>query len=314
MRVFLCYFFVNLLLTIKTIRLIDSFLSYLSFEKKYSVNTVTAYKNDLISFKDFIETEYNQEDLLIVHYNQIRSWIVSLVELKISNRTINRKVSALKSYYKFLQKTEQITVNPLAKHKSLKVQHKVQVPFNSKEINQVINNIDLKDDFISVRNKLIVEVFYSTGVRRNELIYMKQRDVSIEDKTIKVLGKRNKERFVPILASVLVTLKKYLALKKDVVAEVEELFITEKGNKIYETLVYRIINSYFSQVSTKEKKSPHILRHSFATHLLNEGADLNSVKELLGHSSLASTQVYTNNSLDAIKKVYNKAHPKSAKN
>ena len=293
--------------------MIDSFLEYLSLEKKYSVHTITAYKNDLISFRDFIQTEYNQENLLEVHYPQIRSWIVSLVDLEISNRTINRKISSLKSFYKFLQKTKQIEGNPLSKHKALKVAKKVQVPFTAKEINSVINNISLEDDFVSVRNKLIVELFYSTGIRRAELINIKEQNISFSDRTIKVLGKRSKERFVPLLESVIQTLKKYVELKKEYTNDLEELFITEKGNKIYETLVYRIINSYFSTVSSKVKKSPHILRHSFATHLLNEGADLNSVKELLGHSSLASTQVYTHNSLDVIKKIYNQAHPRSNK-
>jgi integrase/recombinase XerC len=293
--------------------LIDAFLEYLSLEKKYSVHTVIAYKTDLLSFRDFLATEYNQEEFLSVHYPQIRNWIVSLVDGKISNRTINRKVSSLKSFYKFLQKTKQIKINPLSKHKALKVAKKVQVPFSSKEINLVINSIDEEHDFTLIRNKLIVELFYSTGIRRTELINIKEVDVSFSNEVIKVLGKRNKERFVPLLKSVVPTLKKYLELKKEFSKELEVLFITEKGNKIYETLVYRIINSYFSKVSTKVKKSPHILRHSFATHLLNEGADLNSVKELLGHSSLASTQVYTHNSLDEIKKVYNQAHPRSNK-
>ena len=293
--------------------MIASFLEYLSLEKKYSAHTIKAYKNDLISFRDFMVTEFSEEDLSKINYNQIRSWIVSLVDLKVSNRSINRKVSSLKSFYKFLQKTHQITGNPLSKHKALKVERKIQVPFNVKEINKVIDLVSDEDDFTSVRNKLIVELFYSTGIRRAELINIKEKDVSLSNKTIKVLGKRNKERFAPLLNTVIYTLKQYLKLKEEFSIGIEELFITEKGNKIYETLVYRIINSYFSQVSTKEKKSPHILRHSFATHLLNEGADLNSVKELLGHSSLASTQVYTHNSLDAIKKVYNQAHPRSNK-
>jgi len=264
-------------------------------------------------FRDFLITEYNQEDLLAVHYPQIRYWIVSLVDSKISNRTINRKVSSLKSFYKFLQKTKQVVINPLAKHKALKVAKKMQVPFTSKEINLVINAIDENNDFSSVRNKLMVELFYSTGIRRAELINIKEKDISFSDGMIKVLGKRNKERFVPLLQSVVSTLNHYLELKKDFFKGGESLFITEKGNKIYETLVYRIINSYFSNVSTKVKKSPHILRHSFATHLLNEGADLNSVKELLGHSSLASTQIYTHNSLEEIKNVYKQAHPRSNK-
>lgn len=293
--------------------MINSFLEYLSLEKQYSEHTATAYKKDLNSFKDFLIEEFNQENLSEVHYNQIRSWIVYLVDLKVSNRTINRKVSSLRSFYKFLQKIHQIEINPLSKHKALKVEKKIQVPFSLKEINLAINELEMDDDFTSIRNKLMVELFYSTGIRRIELINIKEQNISLSERTIKVLGKRNKDRFVPLLSSVIQTLKKYLELKKEFSIGVEELFITEKGNKIYETLVYRVINSYFSKVSTKEKKSPHILRHSFATHLLNEGADLNSVKELLGHSSLASTQVYTHNSLNAIKKVYNQAHPKSNK-
>ena len=293
--------------------MINSFLDYLSLEKKYSVHTVTAYKNDLISFRNFLVEEFSQEKLVEVNYLQIRSWIVVLVDSKLSNKTVNRKVSSLKSFYKFLQKSDQIDVNPLSKHKSLKVAKKVQVPFTSNEINSVIFNIGEGNDFVSLRNKLIVELFYSTGIRRAELINIKEKDISFSNNVIKVLGKRNKERFVPLLQSVVKSMKKYLELKKEIFKDVEELFITEKGNKIYETLVYRIINSYFSNVSSKVKKSPHILRHSFATHLLNEGADLNSVKELLGHSSLASTQVYTHNSLDAIKKVYNNAHPRGNK-
>ncbi len=293
--------------------MINSFLEYISLEKKYSVNTVTAYKNDLISFRDFLLLEYNQENLLEVHYPQIRNWIVSLVDADISNRTINRKVSSLKSFYKYLQKSEQIVINPLSKHKALKIAKKVQIPFTTKEINAVIENIGKENNFTSTRNKLIVELFYSTGIRRTELINIKENNISLSNGTIKVLGKRNKERFVPLLTSVAVTLKSYLEIKKEYSKNLDELFITENGNKIYETLVYRIINSYFSQVSSKVKMSPHILRHSFATHLLNEGANLNSVKELLGHSSLASTQVYTHNSLDAIKQVYNQAHPRSNK-
>ena len=293
--------------------MINSFLDYILLEKKYSVNTITAYKNDLISFRDFLIVEYNQENLLEVHYTQIRNWIVSLVDADISNRTINRKVSSLKSFYKYLQKSEQIKINPLTKHKALKVAKKIQIPFTAKEINSVIENINKENNFTSIRNKLIVELFYSTGIRRTELINIKEKNISFSNGTIKVLGKRNKERFVPLLKSVAVTLKSYLEIKKEYSKNLDQLFITENGNKIYETLVYRIINSYFSQVSSKVKKSPHILRHSFATHLLNEGANLNSVKELLGHSSLASTQVYTHNSLDALKKVYNQAHPRSIK-
>ena len=292
---------------------ITSFLEYLFLEKGYSKHTITAYRTDLIRFKCFCETTHGQDDLLVISYAQVRSWVVSLVNANISNNSINRKVSSLKSFYKFLQKTALREDNPLSKHKALKVAKKVQVPFTAKEIDAVIQNIAKEKDFDSLRNKLLIELLYSTGIRRAELINIKGIDINISDKTIRVLGKRNKERFVPILTSVLVTLNQFLELKIKSTFNSEFLLITSKGNKLYETLVYRIINSYFSQVSPKVKKSPHILRHSFATHLLNEGADLNSVKELLGHSSLASTQVYTHNSLDAIKKVYNQAHPRSNK-
>lgn len=292
--------------------IIDSFLEYLALEKNYSNHTILAYRNDLTSFKDFCVSEFDQEDVQNVVYPQIRSWIVHLVNLGTTNNSINRKVSSLKTFYKFLQKTKQIEANPLAKHKALKTEKKVQVPFSVKEVNYVLDSFE-DDSFENLRNKLIVELFYSTGIRRIELIDIKMSAIDFHDRTIKVLGKRSKERYVPLLPSVFKTLNKYLDVRSVVSSESEYVFITNKGKKIYETLVYRIINKYFSNVSSKVKKSPHILRHSFATHLLNEGADLNSVKELLGHSSLASTQVYTHNSLEKIKKVYNQAHPRSSK-
>jgi len=298
---------------IKKVKMITSFLEYLVLERKYSNHTVTAYKNDLHSFFEFCKEEYETENLKDVHYSQIRSWIVKLVDEGISNNSINRKISSLKSFYKFLQKTNQITTNPLVKHKSLKVAKKVQVPFTSKEINEVIDGLDVESDFKSIRNKLIVELFYSTGMRRAELINLKLNAINFQSKTIKVLGKRNKERLIPLIPSVIKTIEEYISFKNKITTDTDYLFVTEKGKKIYETLVYRVINNYFSIVSTKVKKSPHILRHSFATHLLNQGADLNSVKELLGHSSLASTQVYTHNSLEKIKQVYNQAHPRSHK-
>ena len=293
--------------------MITSFLEYLVLERKYSKHTVTAYRKDITSFFEFCVVEYEAKNLKDINYSQIRSWIVKLVDEGISNNSINRKVSSLKSFYKFLQKTEQIKSNPLTKHKSLKVAKKVQVPFTSKEINEVINNLEFQGDFKSLRNKLIVELFYSTGMRRAELVNLKITSINFQSKTVKVLGKRNKERLIPLIPSVLKTVEEYLIFKNEIVVDNDYLFITEKGKKIYETLVYRVINNYFSNVSTKVKKSPHILRHSFATHLLNQGADLNSVKELLGHSSLASTQVYTHNSLEKIKQVYNQAHPRSHK-
>ena len=293
---------------------IKSFIDYLSFEKKYSDHTITAYQNDLKTFQEFYIQEYQDDNLLTVNYPQIRAWIVSLVDAEISNRTINRKVSSLKSFYKFQQKAKQIEENPLQKHQALKVSKRVQVPFSEKEIINVLRQLDEESDFTSLRNKMMVELLYSTGIRRNELINLKLKDVDFSNNTIKVLGKRNKERFVPLLQSVKDSIKKYLLEREKENSIIDFLFFTDKQKKLYPTFVYRVINEYFSTVSSKVKKSPHVLRHSFATHLLNEGADLNSVKELLGHSSLASTQVYTHSSMGKLKEVYNNAHPRSNKN
>lgn len=293
---------------------INSFLSYLALEKKYSKHTTIAYLNDLNSFQMFCNEMYNGQSIVTVNYTQIRSWIVSLVEANLSNRSINRKVSSLKSFYKFLQKIKEIEINPLAKHKALKIPKQVQVPFSEKEIINALNLIAGNDDFESLRNKLIIELFYATGIRRSELINIKITDIDYVNETVKVLGKRNKERFIPLIKSVRKSLIRYLEVRGEIDTNSSYLFITKKGKIIYDTLVYRVINNYFSSVSSKVKKSPHIIRHSFATHLLNEGADLNSVKELLGHSSLASTQVYTHSSLGKLKEVYNKTHPRSEKN
>ncbi|QCX39692.1 integrase [Aureibaculum algae] len=290
------------------------FIDYLTSEKKYSPHTVRAYQDDLMSFTLFCQETYDSELLLEVNYGQIRSWIVEMVNNNISNRTINRKISSLKTYYKFLVKSKQIKESPLLSHQALKVSKKMQVPFSQAEIEEVLANLSSEDtDFESIRNKLIVELLYSTGMRRAELIELNLGSVNLHNATLKVLGKRNKERYIPLLDSVQKTLTIYLTERKQMAYDIDYLFITIKGNKIYPNLVYRIINEYFSKVSSKVKKSPHVIRHSFATHLLNEGADLNSVKELLGHSSLASTQIYTHSSLNELKKVYNQAHPRSTK-
>lgn len=294
---------------------LKKFTDYLLLEKKYSALTVKAYETDLQNFIDFIKNEFGDMPIEEIHYSQIRSWIVFMVEDKISNRSINRKISALNGYFKFLQKVGDVKLNPLAKHKALKTNKKVQVPFSETEINTVIDKFDFDDSFEGVRDKLIIELFYSTGIRRIELVELKLTSIDIQNKTIKVLGKRNKERLIPLLKSVLQTLTGYLEHRKqlETVVDNDYLFLTKNGVKIYETLVYRIINAYFSKASSKVKKSPHILRHSFATHLLNQGADLNAVKELLGHSSLAATQVYTHNSIAELKKVHVNAHPRSKK-
>ena len=292
-----------------------SFLDYLNLEKNYSQHTLIAYRNDIEGFQEFATKEFEFSEIKTVSYSIIRSWIVKLVDDGISNNTINRKISSLRTYYKFLLKIGDIEVSPLAKHKVLKTSKKLQVPFSEKEIENVLEILKEDESFVGIRNKLIVELFYSTGMRRGELVNLKIYDISISQKTIKVLGKRNKERIIPLLPSTLETINTYLNYRKDLYVDkdLDYLFITEKGNKIYETLVYRVINEYFGKASEKVKKSPHILRHSFATHLLNEGADIKSVKELLGHSSLASTQIYANNSISKLKEVYKNSHPRNSK-
>ena len=291
------------------------FTDYLLLEKKYSPHTVAAYSKDIQRFFDFVSKEYQLKSLLVVNYSMVRSWIVYLVDSGISNSSINRKISSLKTYYKFLLKTSQITETPLAKHRALKVAKKVQIPFSQTEVEGVLELFDHANDFRTLRDKLIVELFYSTGIRRAELIGLRLSDISEAQKTIKVLGKRNKERIIPLLPSVLTTIARYKSFREVLpsLGASKILLVTSKGNAIYETLVYRVITRYFSEISLKVKKSPHILRHSFATHLLSQGAELTAVKELLGHASLASTQVYTHNSIDTLKQVYKNTHPRNSK-
>jgi len=291
----------------------DAFRDYLQLEKKYSPHTVIAYLNDIIFFESFNKNQYDQENIDSANYSQIRSWIVSLVDDAISNVSVNRKMQSLKAYYKFLLKTKQIEVNPLLKHKALKTPKILQIPFSENEVADVLNQIPNPIGFEEIRDKLIIDLFYTTGIRRTELIHLKIGNVNTSNRTIKVLGKRNKERILPLLPIVCQELTAYFneRTRLEKVTDVDYFFLTKKGLKLNDSFVYRLINTYFSKVSEKVKRSPHILRHTFATHLLNNGADLNSVKELLGHSSLASTQIYTHSSLSELKKVYKDAHPRS---
>ena len=294
---------------------LQSFQNYLQLEKNYSPHTINAYINDVVFFQEYIHANFDHEILENVNYSLIRSWIVSLVDAKISNSSVNRKISSLKAFYKFLLKTKQIEINPLLKHKALKTPKNLQIPFSEKELDNVLNNLKFPGGFEGIRDKLIIDLFYTTGIRRTELINLKISNINQSNKTIKVLGKRNKERIVPILPIIENQFQDYLSKRAclEQIIDNEYFFLMLKGVKINETFVYRLINYYFSNVSEKVKKSPHILRHTFATHLLNNGADLNSVKELLGHSSLASTQIYTHNSLSELKKVYGNAHPRNLK-
>ncbi|AKA35837.1 tyrosine-type recombinase/integrase [Flagellimonas lutaonensis] len=292
---------------------IDAFVLHLSKEKNYSPHTVLAYQNDVMAFADFCEDEHQLAELVEVQYPIIRNWIVNLVEAGLSNRSINRKMASLKAYYKFLQKTGLLDASPLAKHKALKTDKKVEIPFSEDEMRKILSQIPFGEDFEGARDRLIIEMLYTTGVRRAELVNLKLVNVDASQQTIKVLGKRNKERIVPLLDTTMGFLDQYLRYRNNLenIHEPTHLLLTKTGHKIYENLVYRIINKYLSMVSPKVKKSPHVLRHTFATHLLNNGADLNSVKELLGHSSLTSTQVYTHNSIAELKKVHLSAHPRN---
>jgi len=294
---------------------LESFISYLSLEKNYSGHTIIAYKKDINEFGVFCFERYGLEAIEDLNYTLIRNWIVALVNSSISNRTINRKIASLKAYYRFLQRIDRIKSNPLASHKALKTSKKIEVPFSEAEMEHLLQQILFTNDFEGRRDKLIIELLYTTGIRRAELIHLTHNDVDLNRCTMLVLGKRSKERIVPLLKSTVKLFEDYFKERKalEIIIDQNYIFLLNSGRKIYETLVYRVINKYLSEVSSKVKKSPHILRHTFATHMLNKGADLNSVKELLGHSSLASTQVYTHNSIAELKKVHLAAHPRSKK-
>ena len=290
---------------------LPNFFDYLSKEKKFSSNTVIAYRKDLETFKLFCLDHYEISNISKVSYPIIRDWIINLSEKNLSPLTINRKISSLNKYYDFLLKTQVNKVSPLKNHKRLKVQKKLIIPFSEDEVFKVIDVFS--NDFEGKRNLLIVDTLYSTGIRRDELINIKLNDVFLSENLIKVLGKRNKERLVPVLGNLNKRIKDYLSLRKEVSLSSSYLFITNKGKSIGPSLVYRVVKKYFSKVSTKVKTSPHVLRHSFATHMLNNGADINSIKEIMGHSSLASTQIYTKIKLPKIINDYKKNHPRERK-
>tara|TARA_Y100000768_G_scaffold221999_1_gene167343 strand:+ start:737 stop:1621 length:885 start_codon:yes stop_codon:yes gene_type:complete len=292
---------------------LDSFIEYLVKERNYSSNTIIAYKSDLNVFKKFCLKEFNHKNLNTSNYSFIRSWIVSLVESGLTNRSVNRKISVLRSYFNFLLKIGEIEKNPLKNHKPLKEEKKVQVPFSENEINLLLNGNYFTKDYEGTMIKTLIELFYSTGLRLSEVTNLKASSVDLINRKIKVLGKRNKERIIPIIDPLKNQLFKFQELKREIIEESEnEFFFVDKKNlKLKNIYVYKLVNNYLNKVSTKSKRSPHMLRHSFATHLLNNGADINSVKELLGHASLAATQIYTHTSMEKIKSIYKKSHPRN---
>jgi integrase/recombinase XerC len=294
--------------------MIDSFLKYLQFEKRVSQHTVLAYQSDLEQFKQFLKLTFDLENSEQAHYGLIRSWIVQLVEDGIEESSVNRKIACLRSYYKFLMRQEIIEKDPMMKIKILKT--KKQLPSFVKEgdmVNLLDNNEDFTDNLEGWRNRLILELFYATGIRLSELIHLKEAQVNFRNHTIKVLGKRNKERVIPFPSSIVSIIEAYRNVrnKEVVMKDHGYLFVTDKGEACYPVMIQRIVKKYLNKRTATDKQSPHVLRHTYATHLLNKGAEINAVKDLLGHTSLAATQVYTHNSLEKLKKVFDQAHPKA---
>ena len=294
---------------------LQKFLDYVSLEKNYSSHTVLAYENDLKTFSEFSLIEHNVPSLEKIEYFVIRSWIVSLMEEGISNRSINRKLSTLRSFYKFLVKTSTVNISPMIVHKPLRITKKIHIPFSEDEIFSVLNSEFFSSDYKGVLEKTLIYILYFTGTRRSEIIEMNYNSVDLKQDILKVLGKRNKERLIPIHDVLKEQLKFYLRfrLKLKKKSSIKTFFCLENGKKISPGFVYKTVNSYFNSVSSKSKKSPHMLRHSFATHMLDQGADLNAVKALLGHSSVAATQNYTHTSMQKIKSIYSKTHPRGSK-
>jgi len=293
--------------------LLNSFLTYISHEKRYSHHTINSYQTDLGQFETYIQSTFLLS-IPEVKHTHIRSYMVDLMESKSSAATINRKISALRSLYKFLLREDKVSQNPMLLVKAPKIPKRLPVFIETQKIDNLLDSSEFFDDsFSSVRDHLVIELLFGTGMRLSELLQLKETDVDAYGGTIKVLGKRNKERIIPINKQLINQLNSYVEAKmvQNFNNNLLNLIVTNTGSAAYPKLIYRIVSSYLSLVSTSDKKSPHVLRHSYATSLLNAGADLNAIKELLGHSSLAATQVYTHNSIERLKTIYKQAHPKA---
>jgi integrase/recombinase XerC len=290
---------------------ISEFCDYLSHQKRYSTHTVSAYKKDLEQFNQFLITDYDTKSFKEANSSIIRSWIVQMIENDISPRSINRKISTLKSFYKYLLKNNEIETNPLLKVTTPKTSKRLPVFVGESEITDLFAEIEFPKNYEGVRDNLILELFYATGIRLSELVNLELKSIDYHNSTIKVIGKRNKERIIPFGNNLKLKFENYLTEREKIKTSDTQLFLTKVGKKIYPKLVYRVVKHYLSLVTTASKKSPHILRHTFATHMLNNGADLNSIKEILGHSNLSATQVYTHNTIEKLKNIHKQAHPKA---
>ena len=286
----------------------EKFINYLSFEKRFSVHTIASYSNDINQFILFLSNEYQiKTEVSEINFQIVRSWIASLLEQGVAPRSVNRKISTLKTYFKFLIREGVINDTPMLKVVSPKSKKRLPIFIEENQIELLLNEVDFGDGFIGCRDKLIIELFYVTGIRLSELINIKTSDINFDNNLLKVLGKRNKERLIPLSTKIVNELQFFIEKHKIV----NYLFTNLKGVKVYTKLVYRVVNKYIGKISSINKKSPHILRHTFATHMLNNGADINAIKELLGHANLSATQVYTHNTIEKLKSVYKQAHPRA---
>ena len=291
----------------------EEFLKYIEFEKRLSKHTLISCSNDLSQFSLYLEEVYQVSDLSLANYPIIRSWIGTLAENEISARSITRKIATLRSFYKYLLKNNKILEDPTLKIKTPKLKKRLPSVIAEEECESIVADIQFSEDFEGTRDKLILELFYGTGIRRAELIALKESDIDIYNATLSVIGKGNKQRLVPLNKNLVNLINEYRDKKRNLMAGNlnKYLIVTNGGEQSYPVLINRIVKKYLIQITTSEKKSPHVLRHSFATHLLNNGADLNAIKDLLGHTSLAATQVYTHNSPEKLKAIFDQAHPKS---
>lgn len=286
---------------------INKFIDYLKYEKRYSENTIISYQSDLESFQSFMLVQYNFDSIKLIKHTHVRSWMVSMMQNNFSAKSVNRKISTLKSYFKYLKKIKELRINPMLKIVSPKIGKRLPEYIREQNIEQLLS-VEYADlDSVQRRNLLIVEMLYLTGMRRTELINLKVSDIDFENKRIKVLGKGNKERLIPLNEVFLNRLKSFLSDRTELQSDF--LFLSDKGKKMYDKLVYNIVTALLGSITSSSKKSPHILRHSFATHLSNNGAELNAIKELLGHANLSATQIYTHNSIEKLKEVYHRSHP-----
>ena len=290
----------------------QAFIQYLQFQKRYSQNTILSYQTDLTDFFDYLVTQFSITNVAETKPTFIRSWLAQLKEKGIKSKSINRKISTLKSFFKYQLKQQTITVSPMATINTQKVSKRLPIFIEEKETNTLFNYVELPTTWAGKTDMLILQLLYNTGMRRAELLELKERQIDKYNSTVKVLGKGNKERIIPVSKELMQTIEEYIAQKQQLKeANTEVLLVNEKGKKLYAKYLFNTTKKYLGEVTTLSKKSPHVLRHTFATHLMNNGADLNAVKELLGHSSLAATQIYTHNTIEKLKDAHKKAHPKA---